>query len=58
MKKHIWHAWDTNPGQQDGRRRRFHLAMAAPLIANKLLRVFLYIRKSCITWATVRLAIV
>ena len=23
-------AWDSNPGRQDGRRRRIHLAMAAP----------------------------
>ena len=30
MKKHRWRAWDSNPGQQDGRRRWFHWAMAAP----------------------------
>ena len=27
-KKHRWCAWDTNPGPQDGRRRRNHGAMA------------------------------
>ena len=30
MKKHRWHAWDSNLGRQDGRCRRFHWAMAAP----------------------------
>ena len=30
MKKHRWHAWDSNPGRQDGKRRQFHWAMAAP----------------------------
>ena len=29
-KKHRWCAWDSNPGQQDGRRRRIHWAIAAP----------------------------
>ena len=29
-KKHRWCAWDLNPGQQDGRRRQIHWAMAAP----------------------------
>ena len=29
MKKHRWCAWDSNPGPQDGRRRRNHRAMAA-----------------------------
>ena len=28
-KKHRWRAWDSNPGPQDGRRRRNHGAMAA-----------------------------
>ena len=28
--KHRWHAWESNPGRQDGRRRRIHWAMAAP----------------------------
>ena len=28
-KKRRWCAWDSNPGQQDGRRRRNHGAMAA-----------------------------
>ena len=28
-KKHRWCAWDSNPGPQDGRRRRNHGAMAA-----------------------------
>ena len=28
-KKHRWHAWDWNPGPQDGRRRGNHGAMAA-----------------------------
>ena len=28
-KKHRWFAWDSNPGRQDGRRRRIHWAMAA-----------------------------
>ena len=27
----VWCAWNSNPGQQDGRRRRIHWAMAAPL---------------------------
>ena len=31
MKKHRWCAWDSNPGRQDGRHRRIHWAMAAPL---------------------------
>ena len=31
MKKHRWHAWDSNQGWQDGRRRQIHWAMAAPL---------------------------
>ena len=31
-KKRRWWAWDSNPGQQDGRRRRICWAMAAPLI--------------------------
>ena len=26
-----WFDWDLNPGQQDGRRRQIHWAMAAPL---------------------------
>ena len=30
-KKHRWCAWDSNPGPQDGRRRRNHRAMAATL---------------------------
>ena len=30
-KKHRWCAWDSNPGRQNGRRRRIHWAMAAPL---------------------------
>ena len=29
LKKHRWCAWDSNPGTQDGRRRRNHGAMAA-----------------------------
>ena len=29
--KRKWCAWDSNPGQQDGRCRRIHWAMAAPL---------------------------
>ena len=28
-KKHRWCAWDSNPRPQDGRRRRYHGAMAA-----------------------------
>ena len=28
-KKHRWCAWDSNPGPQDGRRRRNHVAVAA-----------------------------
>ena len=28
-KKHRWCAWDSNPGPQDGRRRRNHGAMVA-----------------------------
>ena len=28
--KHRWHAWESNSGWQDGRRRRIHWAMAAP----------------------------
>ena len=31
LKKHRWCAWDSNPGRQDGRRRRIHWAMVAPL---------------------------
>ena len=31
LKKHRWCAWDSNPGRQDGRRRRIHWAIAAPL---------------------------
>ena len=27
--KHRWCAWDSNPGHQDGKRRRVHWAMAA-----------------------------
>ena len=30
MKKHRWPTWDSNPGQQNGRRRQIHWAMAAP----------------------------
>ena len=30
-KKHRWCAWGSKPRQQDGRRRRIHWAMAAPL---------------------------
>ena len=30
-KKRRWHTWNLNRGQQDGRRRRIHCAMAAPL---------------------------
>ena len=30
-KKRSWCAWDSNPGQQDGRRRQTHWAIAAPL---------------------------
>ena len=30
-KKRRWCAWDSNPGQQDGRRRRNHGAMAATI---------------------------
>ena len=29
LKKHVWCAWDSNPGEQDGRRRTNHGAMAA-----------------------------
>ena len=29
-KKRRWHAWESNPGRQDGRRRWIHWAMAAP----------------------------
>ena len=29
LKKRWWSAWDSNPGPQDGRRRRNHGAMAA-----------------------------
>ena len=28
--KHRWCAWDSNPGWQDGRRRKIHWAIAAP----------------------------
>ena len=31
LKKRRWCAWDSNPGRQDGRRKRIHWAMAAPL---------------------------
>ena len=30
-KKYWWCAWDLNPGQENGRLRRVHWAMAAPL---------------------------
>ena len=33
-KKHRWCAWDSNPGRQDGRRRRIHWAIAAPQCGN------------------------
>ena len=33
-KKHSWCAWDSNPGPQDGRRRRNHGAMAATQVKN------------------------
>ena len=32
LKKHRWCAWDSNPGQTDGRCRRIHWAMVAPPI--------------------------
>ena len=32
LKKCRWHAWESNPGQQDGRHRQIHWAMAAPII--------------------------
>ena len=41
-KKHRWCAWDSNPGPQDGRRRRNHGAMAATQ-----LRYLLVTTKSC-----------
>ena len=31
LKKHWWHAWESKPGWHDGRRKRIHWAMAAPL---------------------------
>ena len=31
IKKHRWGAWDLNPGPLNGRRRRIHWAMAAPV---------------------------
>ena len=31
-KKHRWCAWDSNPGRQDGRSKRIHWAMAAPIL--------------------------
>ena len=34
--KHWWHASESNPGRQDGRRRRIHWAMAAPQFWSKL----------------------
>ena len=33
-KKRRWCAWDSNLGRQDGRRRRIHWAIAAPLLPN------------------------
>ena len=39
-KKHRWCAWDSNPGGQDGRCRRIHWAMAAPLQINCLLKKY------------------
>ena len=35
-KKHRWCAWESNPGQQDGRREWIHWATAAPLIISCL----------------------
>ena len=32
LKKRRWCAWDSNPGRHDGRRRRIHWAIAAPLV--------------------------
>ena len=43
MKKHRWHAWDSNPGRQDGRRRQIHWAMAAPLHLTVLIDDFNFI---------------
>ena len=50
-KKHRWCAWDSNPGLQDGRRRRNHRAMAAtkwPLNFHGRLCLFLTRLKSLI----------
>ena len=35
MKKCLWPAWDSNPEPQNGRRRRIHWAMSAPLMCCK-----------------------
>ena len=37
LKKHRWCAWDSNPGPQDGRRRRNHGAMVATPNPNAIL---------------------
>ena len=49
MKKHRWHAWDSNPGRQNGRRRRIHWAMAAPLyrLISSHLNVGCYFQNGC-----------
>ena len=47
MKKRRWRAWDSNLGRQDGRRRQFHWAMAAPLNT-------LYLLFQAFTWDEVQ----
>ena len=41
-KKHRWYAWDSNPGWLDGRRRRIHWAMAAPIRKKNVWIAMLY----------------
>ena len=40
--KRRWCAWDSNPGQQDGSRRRIHWAMAAPQNSNLNVSILLH----------------
>ena len=39
LKKRRWCAWESNPGRQDGRRKRIHWATAAPLVGLVIVNV-------------------
>ena len=47
-KKHRWCAWDSNPGPQNGRRRRNHGAIAATLICPSLLQTLFFNRRQAL----------